>query len=99
MGPVLSHTAALRGRKFGGNGRTRVTTLYYNPPHFILNTPPSDKSNLLLLLSESCRGGSWVDGQVAELLPSAELQTRHLVVVRGSERYCGHGKVRMRAGG
>ena len=25
MGPVLSHTAALRGRKFGGNGRTRVT--------------------------------------------------------------------------
>ena len=49
MGPVLSHTAALRGRKFGGNGRTRVTTLYYNPPHFILNPPPSDKSNLCFL--------------------------------------------------
>ena len=40
MGPVLSHTAALRGRKFGGNGRTRVTpphSLLQPPPHFILN--------------------------------------------------------------
>lgn len=54
MGPVLSHTAALRGRKFGGNGRTRVTPPHslQPPPLFILNPQP-DKSNLLLLLSES----------------------------------------------